>query len=98
MTRRPEPVLVTQSVAAAWDQHLAVELDAGIFRGGPGSWAKNAAWDEYLIRVRNVGDELIEIVGITVVDLLGIRIERGLSRSQLGKGLERRSVTTRVKG
>ncbi len=83
MIRRPEPVLVTQPLAAALDQHLAVELDAGIFRGDPGSWAKNADWEEYLNRVRNVADESIEIVGITVVDSLGTRIEPGLSRSQL---------------
>lgn len=86
MIRRPEPVLVTQPLAAALDQHLAVELNAVIFRGGPGSWAKNADWDEYLILVRNVGDESIEIVGITVVDSLGTRIEPGLSRRQLGNG------------
>lgn len=86
MIRRLEPVLVTQPLAAALAQHLAVKLDAVIFQGGPGSWVKNAGWDEYLIRVRNVGDESIEIIGITVVDSLGIRIEPGLSRSQLGNG------------
>ncbi len=82
----PESVLVTLPLSAASDQHLAVKLDAGIFRGGPASWAKNADWDEYLIRIRNVGDESIEIIGITVGDSLGTRIEPGLSRSQLGNG------------
>ncbi len=57
---------------------------------------KNADWDECLIRIQNVGDESIEIIGITVVDSLGTRIEPGLSRSQLGNAS--RKTKRRYKG
>jgi len=84
--REPEPLAITQSLSTAADQYLSVSLDWVIFRDGPGTWAKNVDWDEYLIRVENLGEESIQITNIAVVDSLGTRMEPRHTRSQLVKG------------
>ena len=84
--KEPEPLVVTQSLATASDQRLAATLDWVIVRDGPGTWAKNADWDEYLIRVQNLSDDSIRVTNITVLDSLGTRIETRENRKQLVKG------------
>ncbi len=89
MLKEPEPLVVTQSLAAASDQRLAATLDWVIVRDGPGTWAKNVDWDEYLIRVQNLSDESIQVTNITVLDSLGTQIETGENRKQLVKGTKK---------
>ena len=84
--RKPEPLAVTPLLAAASDQRLAATLDWVIVRDGPGAWAKNVDWDEYLIRIQNLSDEPIRVTNITVFDSLGIRIDIGRNRRQLVDG------------
>ena len=84
--KEPEPLVVTQSLATASDQRLAATLDWVIVRNGPGTWAKNVDWDEYLIRVQNLSDDSIRVTNITVLDSLGTRIETRENRKQLVKG------------
>ena len=86
MLKEPEPLVVTQSLAAASDQRLAATIDWVIVRDGPGTWAKNVDWDEYLIGVQNLSDESIQVTNITVLDSLGTQIETGENRKQLVKG------------
>ena len=73
--KEPEPLVVTQSLATASDQRLAATLDWVIVRNGPGTWAKNVDWDEYLIRVQNLSDDSIRVTNITVLDSLGVRLQ-----------------------
>lgn len=84
--KESEPLAVTQSLVTASDQRLAAALDWVIVRDGPGTWAKNVDWDEYLIRVQNLSDEPIRVTNIAVFDSLGTRIEIGGSRRQLIEG------------
>ena len=84
--KEPEPLVITQPLATASDQSLSAALDWVIFRDGPGTWAKNVDWDEYLIRVQNSGDDSLQITNIIVVDSLETRIEPRNNRSQLVKG------------
>ncbi len=84
--KNPEAHIVTQELVTASDQTLSADLDWVIIRDGPGTWAKNVDWDEYLITVRNVGGESIEITNITVLDSLGTRVESRNDRKQLVKG------------
>lgn len=65
------PAPIEASLATATDAALGARLEWVIVRGGPGSWAKNADWDEYLIRVRNVSTTPVQITGVSVVDSLG---------------------------
>ncbi len=84
--KEPEPLVVTQSLATASDQRLSGTLDWVIVRDGPGTWAKNVDWDQYLIRVQNLSDESIQVTNITVLDSLGTLIETRETRKQLVKG------------
>ena len=84
--KEPEPLVVTQSLATASDQRLAATLDWVIVRDGPGTWAKNVDWDEYLIRVENLSDDSIRVTSITVLDSLGTRVDTSENRKQLVKG------------
>ncbi len=84
--KEPKPLVVTQSLATASDQRLSATLDWVIVRDGPGTWAKNVDWDEYLVRVRNLSDESIQVTNITVLDSLGTWIESRENRTQLVKG------------
>lgn len=84
--KEAEPFVVEESLAATSDEHLAATLDWVIYRDGPGTWATNVDWDEYLIRVRNLGDAPIRITHISVFDSLGTRIEAQTNRRKLVEG------------
>lgn len=83
--KEPEPMAVAQPLATVSDENLSVTLDWVIFRDGPGTWARNVDWDEYLIRVHNSGDDSIQLTNITVIDSLGTPTEVGVSRKKLVK-------------
>ncbi len=85
MLKEPEALVVPQTLAAASDHHLSATLDWVIFRDGPGTWAKNVDWDEYLIRVQNLRDDSIQLTNITLIDSLGTSVEVGVSRKKLVK-------------
>ncbi len=85
MLKDPEALVVPQALAAASDQNLSATLDWVIFRDGPGTWARNVDWDEYLIRVYNSGDDSIQLTDIIVIDSLGTSAEVGISRKKLVK-------------
>lgn len=84
--KEPQPLVLQQSLATASDQYVAVNFDWVIVRGGPGTWAKNADWDEYLVRVQNLGGDTIRVTEISLVDSLGTRIEPRYDRKQLVNG------------
>lgn len=84
--KEPEPLVITQSLASASDKHLSGTLDWIIVRDGPGTWAKNVDWDEYMVRVRNQNSDPVQLTNIIVIDSLGSKIEKGTSRKQLVKG------------
>ena len=94
--KEPEPLVLTQALAAASDERLSATLDWVIVRDGPGTWARNVDWDQYLVRVRNLGSESLEITNISVVDSLAVLIEPGYSRKGLIKGTK--SAKRRYKG
>ena len=87
--KESEPLVVTQSLATASDQRLAATLDWVIVRDGPGTWAKNVDWDEYLIRVQNLSDDSIRVTNITVLDSVGTLVETRENRKQLVKGTKK---------
>jgi len=85
MLKETQPVQTTQSLAASSDERVEAMLDWVIVRDGPGTWARNADWDEYLLRVSNQSDQPIKVMQLTVVDSLDTRIEPQLGRKQLVK-------------
>jgi len=84
--KEPEPLAVTQSLSTASDKTLSATLDWIIFRDGPGTWAKNVDWDEYMIGVQNVSGDSLQVTNIIVVDSLGTQIEPRQDRKELVKG------------
>ncbi len=84
--KKPEPLKTTQPLAVASGPRLAITLDWVIVRAGPGTWAKNADWDEYLLRFKNLTDSPMQITNVWVYDSLGIQTNRQLDRRALVKG------------
>lgn len=89
--REPQPIHAQQALAAAEDTRVAATLDWVIVRDGAGTWARNADWDEYLVRVRNVSGTPISITQLTVVDSLGAVIAPETRRKSLVKGSKKTS-------
>ena len=83
--KEPQPVQTTQPLAAISDQRVTATLDWVIVRDGPGTWARNADWDEYLLRVNNRADQPVTVTQLTVVDSLDARTEAQSGRKQLVK-------------
>jgi hypothetical protein len=86
LVKHPAPAPTQAALSEASDQRISASLDWVIVRDGPGTWAKNADWDEYLIRVVNASPEPVRITGVAVFDSLGTRIEPRSDRKQLVKG------------
>ena len=86
LIKNAKPPVTTQALVEAADSQLAVRRDWVIVRNGPGAWVKNADWDEYLIRVRNLGDAPVRITSVVVVDCLDTRLSPARDRRQLIAG------------
>jgi len=94
--KEPLPLVVTQPLATASDERLVATLQWVIVRDGPGTWARNADWDEYMIGIRNVNGESLQVSNVIVVDSLGTEIEPRYDRKSLVKGT--RKAKRRYKG
>ena len=87
--KEPQSIQTTQPLAVVSDQQVTATLDWVIVRDGPGTWAKNADWDEYLLRVNNLSDQPIHVTGLIVVDSLNTRVESQPGRKPLVKGTKK---------
>ena len=67
------PLEPKSAIASASDVRLSARIDAVIVRDGPGSWSKNADWDEYLLHVHATSGWSLDITRVAVVDSLGKR-------------------------
>jgi len=50
---------------------LDVTLASVIIDGGPGSWKREAFWDEYVVTFHNTGDQPLQVASVTLVDFAG---------------------------
>lgn len=87
--KKSQPIQASQPLAVASDEQARVTLDWVVVRDGPGTWAKNADWDEYLLRVGNSSDQPIQVTGLVVIDSLGMRAESQSRRKDLVKASKR---------
>jgi hypothetical protein len=67
------PLEPKSAIASASDVRLSARIDAVIVRDGPGSWSKNADWDEYLLHLRATSGWSLDITRVVVIDSLGKR-------------------------
>ena len=93
MLKEPQPLVSSRPLAEAKDDRIFALIDTVIIRNGPGAWARDAEWDEYLIRIRSLSDEPVEVREIVIFDALDQRIEPRSNRAELVAGtreIERR--------
>ena len=81
--KEPEALQFLEPLAVATRDDVAVALAWVIVRDGPGTWAGNADWDEYLIVVRNPGAVPLEVTSVTLHDSLGERVSPESNRRAL---------------
>ena len=83
LLKDPLPLDSVGPVVAASDGHLAVTVDSLIVRDGPGTWARNADWDEYRLTVHNLAETPVWLDRVFVVDTLDHAVDVGSSRKEL---------------
>jgi hypothetical protein len=86
LLKEPRPVESSKALAEGRDERILASIEAVILRNGPGAWARDAEWDEYLIRIRALSDEDVEIRGIAIFDALENRVEPCQDGRQLVDG------------
>jgi hypothetical protein len=101
LVKQPTPPAAAGSVAAlaqGQDGRLQATLDWVVVRNGPGSWAKNADWDEYLLRVANTGTAPVRITRVAVVDSTGTTVLPLATRKGLVRGSKQTVKRYRASG
>ena len=82
---KPIPLEQKGAVASAADERVTASIDAVIVRDGPGSWSRNADWDEYLIHVRATSGWPVDVTEVVVTDSLGKGHKPSPYRTQLAR-------------
>jgi len=85
LIKNPVPIELTTPLEQVSDRQVTVTLHWVIVRDGPGTWAKYANWDEYLLSVNNQTGEDIQITGAHIVDSLGFEQPGDSDRRRLVK-------------
>ena len=93
--KESQPLELEGPLAVESDVNLAVAFDWVIVRDGPGTWSKNADWDEYLFRAHNLTANEVIIESVVIYDSLETPIQSNSNRKQLIKGS--RTATKRFK-
>lgn len=66
----PKSLELQHPLAVEADSSIAATLDWVVVKDGPGTWASNAFWDEYRLRLVNHSDVSVSLSQIQVVDSL----------------------------
>jgi hypothetical protein len=85
LERAPQ-VESSKPLAEGKDERIHASIETVILRNGPYAWTRDAEWDEYLIRIRALSDETVEIREIAIFDALDHRIESRSDREELVDG------------
>jgi hypothetical protein len=89
---RGTPPLVPVNLATVQPPVVMV-LDTIITYGGPGSWKREALWDEYVVTISNQGTQPLTIASAALTDFAGTSHAPGAGM----QALERRSTTLEQK-
>ena len=73
---------------SASDDHLKVSLNHVIIPNGPGSWVKEARWDEYIVTIENISEYPLTIQNVRLIDFRGVYINQGMDPTVLEKTSE----------
>ena len=80
---QPVPLTIGQPQASSSNEDMTVSLDWIIVRDGPGTWARNADWDEYLVRFLNRSTSVLTITSVAAYDSTFTRQETNGRRNEL---------------
>ncbi len=78
------PPVVPLNVVVA-QPPVELVLNAVIIYKGPGSWKRQALWDEYVVTIRNQGEGPLTITAATLVDFAGVSLQPGVDPWALEK-------------
>ena len=67
---QPEPFELNTPLGTWKGKTLNISLDWIIVRDGPGAWATNAYWDQYIFHVENLSETDVHISNVYIVDFL----------------------------
>ena len=48
------------------DSHVVLAVERVVVRNGPGAWVKDAAWDEYLVKLEAYGDAPVRVLEVSL--------------------------------
>ena len=77
---------------------LQATLVALISHGGPGSWKREALWDEYVVALRNNCEQPISLESVTLADSAGMPVAAGVDPWVLEKQSKRLEKRYRATG
>ena len=72
LLKEPIPVTREAPLVTGQDANLAVSLDWVVVPGGPGSWARNARWDQYQVSLQRLVAEPVTVSAVRVVDSMDV--------------------------
>ena len=81
--KEPESFEPKQPIGLWSDSVIAVALDWIVVRDGPGTWATNANWDQYIFRIENLSGSTVSITNVHLVDLMGRKVTPIADRGRL---------------
>jgi hypothetical protein len=70
----PPPVPLNLSAEA---RSVNAQVDSVIIHGGPGSWKREAYWDEYLLTITNQSEHSVDLISATLIDFQGNPVVAG---------------------
>jgi hypothetical protein len=65
------PPVEDRALATAQDAEISATIESVILRGSHESWAEDAHWDEYRVRVRAMGVTPVHVTAVRLVDAQG---------------------------
>ena len=74
MIEEPEPFELNTPLGTWKGKTLNISLDWIIVRDGPGTWASNAYWDQYIFHLENLSETDVHISNVYIVDFLRQKI------------------------
>lgn len=82
--KEPIPLELAKPLAVTSDANLTAAVDWVIVPNGPGTWARKAGWDEYLISVQPLSDWLLKMLASISASFICVswKIRRTGSRQQ----------------
>jgi hypothetical protein len=85
------------NVAEAKDAAVQITVRAVIAPNGPGSWVKDAPWNEVVFTLRNLTDHDIEVASVRGVTAQGVFIDQGGIEQMKELEEQKLAATTQVK-